>query len=103
MGYFAEVNTLLRLPTNSLDPSTLQVGQTYSIEKEKERVFPLHCAVLLEGADGIFYGYCVAQSAVLKEQKTLIEFKVLSLFTPEERDIYTKRFTEAAKLTGEIK
>lgn len=54
MGYFAEVNTLLRLPKDSLDASKLEVGKVYSVEKENERIFPVRCAVLLEGSDGIF-------------------------------------------------
>ncbi len=102
MGYFAEVNPLLRLPKNNLDPTKLEIGETYFTEKENERIFPLHCAILLEGADGIFYGYCTAESITIKNKKSIIEFKVLSLFSPEERQIYTKRFIEAAKLTGEI-
>ena len=102
MGYFAEVNTLLRLPKGNLEASKFEVGKVYSVEKDNERIFPVHTAMLLEGSDDIFYGYCEAISALVKNKKTIIEFKILSLFTPEERDIYTKRFREAAMQTGEI-
>ena len=42
-------------------------------------------------------------SSEIKNQQTVLNFEVLSLFTPEERDIYTKRFAEVAKKTGEMK
>ncbi|MBI4065189.1 hypothetical protein HY409_02375 [Candidatus Gottesmanbacteria bacterium] len=103
MGYFTELNTLLRLPKDSLDTSTLTVGNTYTVVKENERMFPLHIAMLLEGFDGTFFGYCVVHEAVIKEKRTTLTFEVLSLFTPGEQNIYFKRFFEAAAKTGELK
>lgn len=96
------MNTLLRLPKGNLNPKTFEVSSVYTVEKDNERFFPLHCAILLEGTDDIFYGYCVAESAELKGKKTTVTFRVLSLFSKEEREIYTNRFNEAAKLTGEM-
>jgi len=50
-----------------------------------------------------FFGYCVVHSSEIKNQQTVLIFEVLSIFTPEERKIYTERFAEVARKTGEIK
>jgi hypothetical protein len=101
MGYMTELNTLLKVPKN-FDIASLEIGKKYTILKEKERSFPLHIAMLLVGDDWTFYGYAVAHEAVVKDHKTQLTFEVLSLFTSEEQSIYTKRFLEAAHMTGEV-
>ncbi|MCR4329058.1 MAG: hypothetical protein NUV65_00755 [Candidatus Roizmanbacteria bacterium] len=102
MGYMVELNTLLGFPKD-FDVNTLKVGGKYAITKDRERAFPLHIALLMVDSQWNFYGYCVAHSAVVKEQKTQIDFEVLSLFSAEEKKIYKDRFLEAAKSTGEVK
>jgi len=102
MGYMVELNTLLGLPKD-FDMNTLKVGGKYVVSKDRERAFPLHIAMLLVDSEWNFYGYCDAHSAIIKEQKTEIEFEVLSLFTPEEQKLYKEKFLEAAKITGEVK
>ena len=69
MGYIVELNTLLGLPKD-FDVNTLKAGERYSISKDRERIFPLHIALLVVDNQWNFYGYCVAHSAVVKEQKT---------------------------------
>lgn len=100
MGYFTELNTLLGLPKD-FDVSTLVVGKRYTVIKEKERVFPLHIAMLLIDSSWNFYGYCVAHSAKTYEHKTQLEFEVLTLFSSDEQKLYKQKFLEAAKKTGE--
>ncbi len=102
MGYYVELNTLLRPPT-PFDFGGLAIGNTYTVTLERERAFPLHIAVLLIDAEWNFYGYAVAHSALLKDKKTTIDFEVLTLFSPEERLLYKSKFIEAAKKTGEVK
>lgn len=102
MGYMVELNTLLGLP-KEFDVSSLEVGRRFIITKDRERAFPLHIAMLIVDGDWNFYGYCVAHSALVKNQKTEIDFEVLSLFTPDEQSIYKRKFIEAAKKTGEVK
>lgn len=102
MGYYVELNTLLR-PPSPFDFTSLAIGNKYTVTLERERAFPLHIAILLIDADWNFYGYAVAHSAFLKDKKTTIEFEVLTLFTKEEQAIYQKRFIEAGKRTGEVK
>lgn len=97
-----ELNTLLRVPKD-FDVSTFVIGKRYTIILEKERAFPLHLAILLIDKDWNFYGYCVAHSAIVKDNKTSIEFEVLTLFTPEEQKLYKEKFLQAAKMTGEVK
>ena len=101
MGYFTEINTLLKLPSD-FNTTQLKVGQTFTVTKDKERVFPLHTAMLLVGDDWSFYGYCVVHSAELKDKRTTLDFEVLSLFTDSEKAIYKTRFLAAAKLTSEV-
>lgn len=102
MGYMVELNTLLGLP-KEFDSSSLKVGDTYSISKDRERAFPLHIAMLVVDSQWNFYGYAVAHSILVKGQKTQIEFEVLSIFNSEEQKLYKSKFLEAAKLTGEVK
>jgi len=102
MGYMAELNTLLRV-SKGTTYKDYEVGKTYSVTAPRERFFPLHIAILMIDENWEFFGYCVVHSSEIKNQQTVLNFEVLSIFTPEERDIFTKRFTEAAKKTGEIK
>lgn len=102
MGYYIELNTLLRPPA-PFNFSSLAIGNKYTVTLERERAFPLHIAVLLIDADWNFYGYAVAHSAYLKDKKTIIDFEILTLFTKEEQSLYQKKFIEAGRLTGEIK
>lgn len=102
MGYLVELNTLLGVPKD-FDTDTLIVGQRYTILKDRERAFPLHVAMLIVDSEWNFYGYAVAHSIVVKDQKTEIMFEVLTLFTLEERKLYKDKFIMAAKMTGEVK
>jgi hypothetical protein len=102
MGYLVELNTLLGVPRD-FNISTLIVGHHYTIIKERERAFPLHIAMLIVDSEWNFYGYAMALSIIVKDHLTQIEFEVLSLFTPEESQLYKNNFLKAAKITGEIK
>jgi len=102
MGYYVEVNTLVRLP-NEVDPSSLKVGQTLKMTRERERIVPLHIALLLIDKDWNFYGYCRVSSVETKNQTTVLEVEILTLFSPEEQKIYRNKFVEAGKITGEVK
>lgn len=102
MGYYVELNTLLRPPA-PFDFTALAVGKKYTVTLERERAFPLHIAILLIDAEWNFYGYAVAHSAHLENKKTTIEFEMLTLFTKDEQVLYQKKFIEAGTLTGEVK
>lgn len=102
MGYHTELNTLLGLPVD-FDIKRLEVGKKYVIERDRERVFPLHIAILLVTHDWNFLGYAVAHSAETKDFKTRIEFEIISLFSLDEQKLYKKKFLAAAIITGEVK
>lgn len=102
MGYLTELNTLLRFSTKDIDPQTLKVGTSYTIMRPRERMFPLHIAVLLIDENWNFYGYAVVHESTIKEKTTALRFEVLTLFSPAEQKVYTSRFLEAARKTGEI-
>lgn len=97
-----ELNTLLGVPKD-FDTSSLSVGKKYSVIKPRERSFPLHIAMLLIDSEWNFYGYCVAHSAKSFDQKTELEFEVLSLFSKEQQKVYKDNFLAAARITGEVK
>lgn len=102
MGYLVELNTLLGVPKD-FDTSSFVVGQRYTIVKDRERAFPLHIAMLIVDASWNFYGYCVVHTAKTFDQKTQLEFEMLTLFTSDEQKLYKEKFVAAAKMTGEIK
>lgn len=102
MGYFTELNTLLGLPKD-FDISNLTVGSKHTITKDRERAFPLHIAILMVTSDWNFLGYVVCHSMKNEDQKCVIEFEIISSFTPEEQLFYKTKFLEAAKFTGEVK
>lgn len=81
MGYHVEVNTLVRIP-NDFNESTLQAGKTYTVINERERLTPLHIALLMINKDWNFLGYCVVHSTEIINTKTKIVFEVISLFNP---------------------
>ena len=101
MGYYVELNTLLR-PPSSFDFKSLVINKRYVVILERERVFPLHIAILLIDKKWNFYGYAVAHSAIVKDKKTQIEFEMISLFKPSEQKLYQQKFIEAGKVTGEV-
>lgn len=101
MGYMVELNTLLGLP-ETFNVKDLKVGRHYTIIKPRERAFPLHIAILIVDSEWNFYGYCVVNSAIVKDQRTELEFEVLSLFSTEQQKIYKDNFMAAAKTTGEV-
>lgn len=102
MGYHVEVNTLVRLPED-VNTAVLAVGQKITITRERERIVPLHIALLLIDKDWNFYGYCRVNLSEIKNQTTKIEIEIISLFNPEECKIYKEKFVAAGKITGEVK
>ncbi len=102
MGYFTELNTILKLPKGSVSTSDITVDKTFTVLKDKERIFPLHIAILLVDDDWNFLGYCVVHEVLVKNKQTSLTFEVLSLFTLEQQSLYKEKFLEAAKKTGEV-
>ena len=101
MGYQVELNTLLRPPAD-FDFASLAIGQRYIVMLERERIFPLHIAILLVDKDWNFYGYAVAHAMRVVDRKSTIEFEMLTLFTLQEQQVYRQKFIEAGKITGEV-
>ena len=101
MGYYVELNTLLRTPSD-FDFKSLSLNNRYTVVLERERAFPLHIAILLIDKEWNFYGYAIAHSAFVKDNKTQIEFEMITLFKPEEQKLYREKFIEAGTITGEV-
>ena len=101
MGYYLEVNTLVRLPVET-DFSALGIGQKLIIQRERERLVPLHIALLFIDKDWNFYGYCRVNWLEVKNKATKMEVEILSLFNENEKNIYKEKFIEAGKITEEV-
>jgi hypothetical protein len=102
MGYITELNTLIGLPRD-FDIKQLSAGSTYTIVRDRERSFPLHIAMLLVTPDWNILGYAVVHSARNFDRKCELQFEVISLFSEAEQRLYSSKFLEAAKFTGEVK
>ncbi len=102
MGYMVELNTLLR-PTTPFDFAHIELGKSYTSILERERAFPLGIAVLVIDAEWRFYGYGVARSILVKDKKTVVTWEMITLFSPQEQELYKAKFIEAGKITGEVK
>lgn len=102
MGYMVELNTLLR-PPEPFDFTHIELKKIYTVTLPRERAFPLRIAILLIDNNWRFYGYCMAHGIQVKNGQTEIAFEMLTLFSSEEQLLYSKKFVEAGKLTGEVK
>lgn len=96
-----ELNTMLGLPKD-FDLSNFEINKSYTVIKPRERAFPLHLAVLVVDYNWNFYGYCEVSSAVVKDGKTELTFKMITMFSEVERKLYKSKYLEAGKITGEI-
>ncbi len=100
MGYITELNTLLR-PHVTFDFTSLVIGKTHTTTIDRERTFPLHIAILLVDNAWNFYGYAVVEKITNWEKKAELTFRMLTLFSEDEKRLYKEKFLEAAQLTGE--
>lgn len=101
VGSISEINTLIRLPRD-FDCNGLEVNKSYSISKDRNRIYPVGIAILIVDSDWNFYGYGKITSSNIHKDHTEIEFSVLSVFSTEEAAVFKDKFLEAAHQTGEI-
>ncbi len=92
MGYLLEINSLLRIPPNSINLSKIKVGDKFTIEKDGERLFPLNIPIEICDENYTYYGKVVIKKLTLENQKTILEIEVIKVFSKEEAQIFTKNF-----------
>lgn len=102
MGAMTELNSIVRLP-GDFDFSTLKHGLIISVKLERERILPLRIALLYFHTDWNFLGYCRVLSTKQKDNKTIVEIEILTVFDKSEKALYKAKFVEAGKFTGEAK
>lgn len=75
-----------------LDLATLEVGQHYTIVKEKERLYPLNIAIEICDDAYNYYGKVAVRKLALEAGKTTLEIEVLKIFDANECAVYTNNF-----------
>ncbi len=92
MGYLLEINSLLRIPPNSIDFSKIKVGDRLTIKKDGERLFPLNIPIEICDENYNYYGKVIVKKLTLENQKTILGIEVIKVFSKEEAQIFTKNF-----------
>jgi len=92
MGYHIEFNCLLVVPKESLDLTTIQAGNRYQIEKEKERLYPLNIPIEICDENYTYFGKVAVRKLTIEANKTSLEIEVLKLFDANESTVYTSNF-----------
>jgi hypothetical protein len=92
MGYQVEFNCLLVVPHSTLDLDTLTAGATYTLVKEKERLYPLNMPIEICNEAYEYYGKIAVRKLTLEAGKTELVIEVLKIFTPDEKKVYTNNF-----------
>lgn len=91
MGYVIEINSLLKLPSG-FDVSSLNEGDVFTIEKTGERLYPLHKPVEFCDCEYRYLGKLQVNSLTLEKDKTILEVKILKIFTPQEQEVFSKAY-----------
>ena len=92
MGYHIELNSLLVVPENTLDLSNLEIGKTYRLTKDQERLYPINIPIDVCDKDYRYKGKVVVRKLTLETDVTSLEFEVLKIYSPEEAAMYTANF-----------
>jgi hypothetical protein len=96
MGYHLEFNTILSVPVGRLDLSQLEVGKSYDVIKDGERIFPLNIPIDLCGEDYKFVAKVAVRKLILSKGETVLSFDVLKLFNDEESRVISDNFSKEA-------
>lgn len=100
MGYKVEINTMLRLALNEPGAEQLSVNEIFTIKRDNARIYPVNIPLLLLLEDWTVFGYCLISSTVNTAEGIEIRFKLISKFSEEEQNIYTRHLQSALKESG---
>lgn len=95
MGYNLEFNCLLRIPKDTLDLTTLKVGEHYTITKTGDRLYPVNIAIEICDDQYVYYGKVAVRKLTLDGTNTVLDIEVLKIFDATERDVYTRTFIKS--------
>jgi len=91
MGMPLTVNCLLVLPAE-FDTAQLRAGETYTIEKDGVRLFPIGVPLEVCTSRHQYLAKIKVTVLTLTPERTVISFIVLKLFSPEESRVYSDNF-----------
>lgn len=87
-----KLNALLSLPENFNEK--LEVGKSYTIQKEDFRIMPFNIPMELSTHDHKYLAKVVIKELLINKTGTRVTFKILKLFSDEESKVFTNNFTK---------
>lgn len=96
MGYLIQIDSLIKLPKN-FHTDNLKVGQRIIIEKEDERLVPLHKPVEFCDYNYNYLGKLQINKLTLEKNKTIMDATILKLFTKQESKVYSQNYIKDEK------
>jgi len=100
MGYNLEFNCLLRVSIADLDLRTIKLGDTYTISKDNNRLYPLNIPIEICDQDYHYYGKVAVRRLTLEAGKTVLDIEVLKVFSAEEAAVYTANFIKPSTINS---
>ena len=96
MGYKVEFNTILSVPGDVLDVSSLEIGKIYEVTKDGERIFPLNIPIDLSDESYHFVAKVVVRKLTLEKGKTTLFIEVQKIFSAHEANVISSNFAKEA-------
>lgn len=91
MGYVIEINSLLKL-SPGLRTTDIKEGDNLTIEKDAERLYPLHKPIDFCDSNYKYLGKLKINTLTLKKDKTVLEVTILKIFTPLEQETFSNAY-----------
>ncbi len=97
MGFKLEFNTILSLPGDQDHlASELQTGNTYTVIKSGERIFPVNIPIDLSDSSYKFVAKVVVRKLTISTGKTELTIEVVKLFDDIESKVISDNFSKHA-------
>lgn len=93
MGYIIEINTILKLPEN-FNIKKIKKGSTLHVVKNGEHFLPINKPLEFCDFNYRYLGKVEITSLTLQKDKTILDVKVLTVFTDTESEVFSKAFIE---------
>ena len=95
MGYKTEFNWMMKLkPDQGLDEKNLEEGKEYFFVKDDERIYPINVPIQLINQNCEAVAKIVVTKVSIKKGKTAGAYKVLKIYSGDEKEFLTKDIRE---------
>ncbi len=91
MGYIVEINTILKLPKN-FNLKKIKKGSMFHVVKNGEHFLPINKPLEFCNFNYRYIGKIQITSLTLQKNKTILDVKVLKVFTDIESEVFSKAF-----------